>query len=263
MKSMVKDFIIPWIKEEFDIPVIYHRIIRTVGIGESWLADIIKDWEDQLPGHIKLAYLPSFGQVRLRLTALGQDLDQLKKDTQVQVDRVLPKIRKYFYGYDQEDLPEALGKMLRARKLTIATAESCTGGAVASLLTSVPGSSDYYVGSVIAYDNRIKTELLHVDESVLAKHGAVSEETVRAMAEKVRLLLKADIGISTSGVAGPGGGTEDKPVGTIWLGYADAHGSIGKKVILTKQRDVNIKFSSMAVLNMARIGILKNMDKPA
>jgi nicotinamide-nucleotide amidase len=261
MKEMMTSQVIPWIKEKYEVPVIHHKIIRTVGIGESWLADIIREWENELPNHIKLAYLPSFGQVRLRLTAMGKQLDNLISDTEAQIEKVKPLISKYIYGFDNDDLPIALGRLLKGQELTISTAESCTGGAVASSITSVPGSSDYFMGSVVAYDNTIKNKVLGVKTETLEQYGAVSEETVKEMAEGVRKMLQTDIAVSTSGIAGPGGGTEDKPVGTVWLGYADKHGTRAKKIVLTKQRDVNTKYSALAALNMARIGILKNMDK--
>ena len=162
MKKMMKDLIIPKIKDTFETPSIYHRLIKTIGIGESWLSEIIADWENNLPKHIRLAYLPSIGQVKLRLTAKGDDYEALRRDVNQEVEKVWPSIEKYVYGFDEVTIESAIGEMLKEHSMTIATAESCTGGYIAHLLTSVPGSSAYYKGSVIAYANDVKTNQLSV-----------------------------------------------------------------------------------------------------
>ncbi|MEQ8811120.1 MAG: CinA family nicotinamide mononucleotide deamidase-related protein, partial [Imperialibacter sp.] len=192
MKVLISEQVIPRLREKYTLPVIYHKMIRTIGIGESWLSDKIEWWETSLPPHIRLAYLPSPGEVKLRLTGAGPNLKSLIKEVQAEIDRVLPDIQKYAYGYDQETIESAIGKLLLERKLTVSTAESCTGGYLAHEITSVPGSSAYYMGSIISYDNRIKTEELGVKQETLDTVGAVSEETVQQMAEGVRKRLKTD-----------------------------------------------------------------------
>ena len=257
MKHMMEQTILPKLADKFLEGIIYHKMIKTIGIAESKLADVIKEWENNLPSNIKLAYLPTYGQVKLRLTSTGNDLDELKKATQDQVDLLLPLIDKYVYGYDDDELENVIGKMLLDAGMTVGTAESCTGGKVASLITGVPGSSSYYWGSIVSYDNQIKINQLGVDSEVLEEYGAVSEEVVSAMAEGARKQLGVSIGLATSGVAGPDGGTPEKPVGTIWIAYADENQTIAKKLQLTKDRQLNIKYTAYAVLNLLRINLLK------
>lgn len=257
MKTMMKEDIIPRLQQFFKTPVIYHKIIRTSGIGESFLADKIKDWESNLPSHIKLAYLPSLGEVKLRLTAIGETTKELRTLVDDEVEKVLPLITEYVYGYNDNSLEKVIGELLRQKKLTIATAESCTGGYIAHMLTSVPGSSDYFVGSTVAYSNEIKKQILEVKEETLLKYGAVSEEAVKELAEGVRIKFNADVSISTSGIAGPSGGTEEKPVGTIWIAYSDKNGTKTKKLLLSNQREVNIKLTTTAVFNLIRQNLSK------
>lgn len=249
------------IKSFFKPPIILHKMIHTIGLGESFLADLIKDWESNLPNHIKLAYLPSLGVLKLRLTAIGDDSSILKNDLDRQVKLVEPLIGKYIFGYDEfGNFPAFLGELLKSKALTVATAESCTGGHVAHLITSISGSSEYFKGSVVAYSNDIKVEVLNVDSEVLNKNGAVSEAVAKAMAQNVRKKLKSDIGISTTGIAGPNGGTEEKPVGTVWVGYSDQNQTIAMKVLYASNRENNIKLFSLYALNLIRIKLL-NMDK--
>jgi len=256
MKVLINEQVMPRLRTKYTLPVIYHKMIRTVGIGESWLSDKIEPWETSLPPHIKLAYLPNPGQVKLRLSASGTDLEKLRNEVQEQVDKVLPDIQKFVYGYDNEEMESALGKMLKERGLTISTAESCTGGYLAHKLTTVPGSSAYFIGSIISYDNRIKTDELGVKAETLAAHGAVSEETVREMAEGVRKRLKTSVGLATSGIAGPDGGTPEKPVGTVWIACALEKGTFTRKLQLTTDRQVNIHASTIHILNLLRLSLL-------
>ncbi len=251
MKNMMTDTIIPKLREEFRTPIIYHKLIRTAGIGESWLADKVKDWENALPSHIHLAYLPSLGEVKLRLTANGDDLSTLQHQVIQEVEKLHELIDEYIYGYDKDNLETVLGRILEEQKKTIALAESCTGGFLSHKLTSVPGASGYFLGSMIAYDNSIKINNLGVDAATIAQHGAVSEATVAQMAQCVRKRFNSDIGIATSGVAGPGGGTPEKPVGTVWIAYADEESTVTKKLQLWKDRDVNIRAASAIVMTMA------------
>ncbi len=253
MKHMMERNFLPMLHEKYAKEVIHHRIVKTVGVPESTLADQIKYWEENLPAHQKLAYLPTFGQVKLRLTSTGTDLEVLKKETEAQIQLLLPLISKHVFGFDNEELEEVLGKMLKSKNATIATAESCTGGQIAAAFTSIPGSSAYFKGSVVAYDNQVKIDQLGVDPKAIETHGAVSEQVVSQMAENVRKTLKTDVGLATSGIAGPDGGTPEKPVGTIWLGYSDATKTITRKVQYTKNRQMNIKFGVMAALNLFRM----------
>lgn len=257
MKVMMREIIIPRLKTAFETPVIHHTIIRTVGIGESFLAEKIASWEKSLPEHIRLAYLPGYGEVKLRLTAVGIDPETLKKDAEALVAKIYPLAGEYIYGIGTDPLEVVVGKLLRDNKFTLAVAESCTGGYLSHLITSVPGSSDYLSGGIVAYSNAIKINALGVDRNILEQHGAVSEATVKEMANQVRLKFKTTIGVATSGIAGPGGGTPEKPVGTVWIAYADDHQVTARKLQLSKDRIINIKLSSTQVLNLIRTSLPK------
>ena len=252
MKTMMIEQIIPRLQSIFNTPSIHHKIVKTIGIGESWLADKIELWEQQLPTHIKLAYLPGLGEVKIRLSAFGEDIAILKSEVRIQTDKLTPIIEKYIYGFDRDTLPVAVGGLLRERKLTIASAESCTGGSVAQSITSVAGSSDYFLGSIVAYQNNLKVSLLGVKPETIEMHGAVSESTVKEMAEGARNRMGANIGIATSGIAGPGGGSAEKPVGTVWIGYSDQNKTLAKKLSLYKDRSINIQLTTKALLNLVR-----------
>lgn len=253
MKTMMTRTVLPRLQETFTLPVIFHQMIQTVGIGESWLSEKIAEWENALPDHIKLAYLPGFGKVKLRLTAVGDDMLTLEQQVAEQVRHVVPLIEQYIFGYGDITLEEALGRDLMKHQKTLALAESCTGGFVAHSITSIPGSSRYFRGGLIPYDNAIKIDPLGVRQATLQQHGAVSEPTVREMAENVRKLLGAHVGLATSGIAGPGGGSPEKPVGTIWIALADKSTTVAKKLTLGQDRAVNIQRTSVAVLNLLRM----------
>lgn len=256
MKNLMKKLVLPKLTEFFHTPVIYHKLIKTVGIGESFLADKIKDWEDALPEHISLAYLPSIGHVKLRLTAVGDDKAKLKADVEHQIEQFLPLGGKYVYGYNETTLPEAIGEMLKERRLTLALAESCSGGYVQHQITSIAGSSEYFQGGVVPYHNDHKINVLGVKPETLEAHGAVSEQTVEEMAENVRRVFGSDIGAASSGIAGPGGGREEKPVGTVWIAFADGQKTISKKLQLTKNRKLNIELTNIALLNLVRKSLI-------
>jgi nicotinamide-nucleotide amidase len=252
MKRMMTDIIIPKLQQTFETPAIHHRIIRTSGIGESFLAEKISSWEKSLPPHIKLAYLPSLSEVKLRLTAVGDDLKKLEGETAMLVEKIKPLAGEYIYGYGEDPLEVVVGNLLREKKLKLAVAESCTGGYLSHLITSVAGSSDYFMGSVVPYAYEIKISQLGVKAETLQQHGAVSEATILEMANSVRSKFNADIGVATSGIAGPGGATPDKPVGTVWIAYSDKNKTIAKKLQLGKDRSINIKVASIIVLNFIR-----------
>ncbi|MFT6854773.1 MAG: nicotinamide-nucleotide amidase [Cyclobacteriaceae bacterium] len=256
MRHMMSDIILPRLAEKYLDGVIHHRMIKTIGIPESTLAELIEDWEKALPSNIRLAYLPSFGQVKLRLTAFGNDFESLRAASQSQIDAVLPKIQKYVFGFDDDEIEYIIGKKLIEAKKTIAFAESCTGGYLSHLITKIPGSSAYFKGSIISYAYDVKERSLDVNHSTMNEMGAVSEEVVIQMAIAIREKLQSDIGISISGIAGPDGGTEDKPVGTVWIAYSDEHKTVAKKYQYTKDRLLNIQFAAMTALNMFRINFL-------
>ena len=235
MKSMMTDYILPLIvssvKYQVSSKSIYHKTILTQGIGESFLSEMIEGWENILPKNIKLAYLPSPGIVRLRLSAYSEAKGQksnvknesqeaLKIEVEKHVEDLKKIISEYIYGYDDDTLEDKIGKLLREKGMAISTAESCTGGYIAHRITSVAGSSDYFTGSVIAYSNKIKEDLLKVKHDSILKHGAVSEEVAKEMAIGVRKEFGTDCSIAITGIAGPDGGTEEKPVGTVWIAVA-------------------------------------------
>jgi nicotinamide-nucleotide amidase len=255
MKCMMSEIIIPKLKATFKTPSIQHTLIRTVGIGESFLAEKISAWEKSLPPHIRLAYLPGYGEVKLRLTAIGDDVEALSAEVASFVEKIKPLAGEYIFGIGVDPLETVLGKMLRDRKLTLAIAESCTGGFLSHLVTSVPGSSDYLLGSIVSYSNSVKVNNLGVSRGTLEQHGAVSEQTVKEMANLVRLKFNAHIGVATSGVAGPGGGTSEKPVGTVWIAFANAQTTVTRKLQLSNDRQVNIRLASIAALNLIRTNL--------
>jgi nicotinamide-nucleotide amidase len=258
MKNMMHEHIIPKLLRKFKTPNIHHTIIRTVGIGESFLAEKISAWEQSLPSHITLAYLPSLGEVKLRLTAFGADEKKLRAETEMLIEKIKPLAGEFIFGVGEDPLEVVLGNTLRDKKLTLAAAESCTGGFLSHLITSVAGSSDYFRGGIIPYNNEIKSGQLGVKAETLQKYGAVSEATITEMAEQVRLKFNSDIGVATSGIAGPGGGTAEKPVGTVWIACSYKDQTLTRKLQLSKDRPINIRVASISALNLIRISLLKN-----
>lgn len=257
MKSLMEFEILPRLKARFSTHIIQHKQIRTIGIGESFLAEKISAWEDALPEHIKLAYLPHFGQVKLRLTGTGTDPAVLDKQLDEQVALVLPLIEEYVFGYDSDELETVIGTLLMSHNATVGTAESCTGGYVANQITSIPGSSRYYEGSVVSYSNDIKMSVLGVSRETLEAYGAVSEQTAREMAEGARRVLNTTFAISTTGIAGPDGGTPEKPVGTVWIACATPEETFTQLLTLRNNRKINIELTCSYALNLLRKTILK------
>lgn len=248
MQTLMEEQVTPRLRSRLALPVIFHKMIRTAGVPESKLAAMIQEWEKQLPEHIRLAYLPRLGQVRLRLTAFGTDRQQLARDVEKEIQKVLPIIEKYAYGFDEDELEVIIGKLLKNNNLKLSTAESCTGGYIAHKLTSVPGSSAYYRGSIIPYHNEHKEQILGVKAETLQTHGAVSEACVMEMVEGVAALYGTEVAMASSGIAGPDGGTEDKPVGTIWIAAKTPAGVFTRLLHLTKDRQLNIELSATAAL---------------
>ncbi|MEY5049292.1 MAG: Nicotinamide-nucleotide amidase [Bacteroidota bacterium] len=253
MKALMTESMLPNISKYFKLPAIYHKVIKLVGIGESYVADMIAEWEDNLPSHIKLAYLPSVGTLRLRITALGSDKIQLQNEVESLFIPLKSIIGKYIFGYEVDTLEGIIGQMLLEKNATISTAESCTGGYLSHLITSIPGSSAYYKGSVISYANEVKVQELSVSESSLNSYGAVSEEVIIQMAENSKKKFYTTYALATSGVAGPDGGSEDKPVGTVWIALAHPTGVLTKKLKLGKLRMNNIHLSAISALDMLRL----------
>jgi nicotinamide-nucleotide amidase len=254
MKAMVEDSLIPMIKAKFKLPVIIHRTILTYGIGESFLANKIKDWEDNLPSNIKLAYLPSPEQMRIRMSLSGFNENKLHELLTEEEKKLNKIISQYIFGYDKQTMPEIIGDLLKRDKKSISTAESCTGGNIARLITSIAGSSDYFKGSVVAYSNQIKESILNVKSDDIEQYGAVSEQVVVQMAKGVRELFKTDYAIATSGIAGPTGGTSEKPVGTVWIAIASKERIVANKYLFGSQRDINIsRASAMALFNLRKM----------
>jgi len=259
MKGIMTNYVLSELAKRSTSQAIYHKTVLTQGMGESMVAARIEDWEKALPGNIKLAYLPQPGMVRLRLTGTGTDPDTVKKQVDEEAEKLIPLIGELIYGYNEDKLESIIGRLLKEKNATLSTAESCTGGYVAHLITSIAGSSDYYYGSIIAYHNNIKQSHLGVKETVLQDFGAVSREVVMAMAEGARKKLGTDYAISTSGIAGPDGGTPEKPVGTVWIAVASPSGIEAKLLHLGPNRMRTIQMAAFNVLNMLRKELIKKV----
>jgi nicotinamide-nucleotide amidase len=260
MKAIMENEVIPKLVSHFKTPIIYHKVIKTIGIGESYLSDLIQDWELSLPKHIKLAYLPSLGIVKLRLTAFGDDLEGLKANVEEQIALLRPMINSFIFGYEKDEIADVVGQLLIKNKSTISVAESCTGGHLSHQFTQIPGCSAYFTGGVISYSNEIKKEILHVSDSIINIEGAVSESCVSEMAKSVREKFKTTYGIATSGIAGPDGGSIEKPVGTVWIALASEGEIITRKLQLGGNRLQNIHMTSLNSLNLIRRYLLKDLS---
>lgn len=252
MKHMMETDIIPKIKARFELPTIIHKTFLTAGIGESFLSRKIQSIEDALPAHIKLAYLPKFSTVRLRFSARGLFREVLQLELDAIEEQLHELVKEYIVANEDISIEEAVGKLLLERNKTVATAESCTGGYLAHMFTSVAGSSAYFIGSVIAYANDIKMNELGVKYETLSSYGAVSEQTVLEMATGLLAKYKTDFAIATSGIAGPGGGTEEKPVGTVWIAVVSAQHNLVEKFQLHGQREQIIQRAAINALNLLR-----------
>lgn len=245
------------LKKELRTEDIYHKNILTFGIPESTLAKRIEDWENNLPEGYKLAYLPSpMSGVRLRISKYGGSAKDAEIKTAEMVSQLKNLLGNAVYGEDDDTLQSVVGKILLKYNLTVSTAESCTGGLVSSLLTDVPGSSGYYYGSIISYDNSIKEKILGVSREIIDTHGAVSRECVAAMAENARKIMKTDYAVATSGIAGPGGGTQDKPAGTVWIAVSSKSKTSARLFTFNGQREQNKQRFAANALNFLRETIL-------
>lgn len=255
MKGIMTEQVFPRLMERFELKSLFHVTLMTQGLGESFLADQISDWEDKVrDAGLGLAYLPSPGMVKLRLTSYeGKEREEEIRSLFTELEQRLPQ---YVFGYDEMSLSEIVGKLLKENGLTLGTVESCTGGLLAGNIVSVPGASDYFIGSLLTYSNQLKMQLAGVSEASLMEFGAVSQEVVEEMALGGQEKLGLDLCISTSGVAGPTGGTEEKPVGTVWIAIALKNKVVSKRFYFGNDRERNIQMTILSALNMARCEIL-------
>jgi nicotinamide-nucleotide amidase len=259
MKALVDKYVIPKIQQSFKTPHIVHRTLLTAGIGESFLAEMITDFETALPSHIKLAYLPNFGMVRLRLTGVGQNEKELISNMDEAFSQLKNQVQEFLVTDKDEPMEVVVGNLLKANNETVATAESCTGGFIGHLLSKHAGSSQFYTGGIISYDNRIKTEFLDVSTEILQTVGAVSKEAVEQMAIAVRSKMNTTYGVSVSGIMGPSGQTDEKPLGMVWIGVANKEKVYSKVFYLRFDRSRNIEVTATQAINLLRLLIINKI----
>jgi nicotinamide-nucleotide amidase len=261
MKGMMEEEVFGKLATFYHRPVIRHRTILTTGVGESFLANQLVEWEKMLEDRkIALAYLPSPGMVKLRMSSYGENGRDVEADFRECEQELHRLVGEHIYGYDKDTLQEIVGQLLRSEGETLAIAESCTGGTLARMLTSVPGASDYFIGGAIAYSNKVKTELLSVEEDMIHQKNVVSREVAEEMALGARRRFASDWAISTTGVAGPGGGTDTHPVGLIYVAVAGSNGCKSIELKLGKRRESNMDMASFAGLNLLRKEILAQKE---
>ena len=252
MKHLMEERVMPRLRALYAGPPVKHLTIRTAGTGESVLEEKLRDVTTEMPKEVKLAFLPDIGQVRLRYSVHGLPVDKTDTILARLKTQTLERIGEYVYAKEDISLEEWLGTVLKERNLKLVTCESCTGGFLAHLITSIAGSSDYFLGSIVSYSNELKMQLLDVPSTVLEQHGAVSRETAEAMAKGGLQVTGADIAVSITGIAGPGGGTTDKPVGTVWIAAASGNKVISEKFLFTKDRKRNIQYSAVNAMVMLK-----------
>ncbi len=262
MKALVKDEVLPRLRKHFALDANVHRTIITFGLAESILADTIASWEEALPPYLHLAYLPSALCIRLRLSAYEIDRQKAEQEIESQIEKLSKVIPNYIIGSEDDSLESVTGTLLKTRGETLATAESCTGGNIAHRFTAMPGASEYFKGGVVAYSNEVKMALLGVDPESLNRYGAVSQSVAEQMAEGVRRATGATYGISTTGIAGPTGGTPEKPVGTVWMAVATPNGVFSRRMVFGSVRSQNIERASSNCINLLRLQLLGLGDLP-
>lgn len=258
MKGLMTHEVLPRLQQHFTMPFIAHRTLLTAGIGESFLAETIKDWEAALPAHLKLAYLPNYSMVRLRITGHGANQDTLNRELDAQFSQLKDLVKEWMVIDEDKSLSVVIGELLREKGRTMATAESCTGGYIAHMITSVAGSSDYYKGSVVSYANDVKESILKVSHDTLTTQGAVSEETVKQMVQGALLALNTDYAVATSGIMGPGGGSASKPVGLVWVAVGNREKVVTQQFNFRFDRARNIEMTAINALNFLRKFIVEN-----
>ncbi|MPN14017.1 Nicotinamide-nucleotide amidohydrolase PncC [bioreactor metagenome] len=252
MKNVMTNQIIPLLRQKFHTEAIIHKTLLVQGYSESGLAMKIADWENSLPDNIHLAYLPIPGITKLRLSGKSNNHTELELSINQYISSLEKILGNAIISYEDTPLEKIVGNILRQKEKTLATAESCTGGYIAHRITSIPGSSEYFKGTIVAYSNTIKTTILQVAETDLVNCGAVSKEVVEQMAKNVQNLLQSDYAIATSGVAGPDGGTENKPVGTIWISVCSATNMLTRKYNFSNDRIYNIVRTTQTALLMLK-----------
>lgn len=252
MKNVFEQEILPKLLSHFKVTPYINKVVMTTGVGESFLADAIKDWEDALPDFLSLAYLPQYGMVCLRLDGRHPDREFLQKTIDNEIDKLTKIIGQYIFGYDDKSIAEAVLDKLGAEGMTLSTAESCTGGTIAKMITAIPGSSEVFKGAVVSYATSVKEEILGVEYDDIEKYSVVSQQVAEQMAMGVRALMKTDYAVATTGVAGPGGATEDNPVGTVWIAVAGPNGVVSRKYNFGKDRSNNIERAAITALEMVR-----------
>ena len=252
MKNVFEQEILPKLLKHFKITPYINKVVMTTGVGESFLADKIKDWEDSLPDFLSLAYLPQYGMVRLRLEGRHPDREFLQKTIDEKIHQLQNLIGEFIFGYDEKPIAEVVLEKLKTTGATLSSAESCTGGTIAKLITAIPGSSDVFKGTVVSYATEVKENLLGVKHEDVAKYTVVSQQVAEQMATGVRSLLKTDYAVATTGVAGPGGGTDENPVGTVWIAVAGPKGVVSKRCNFGNDRGNNIERASITALEMVR-----------
>lgn len=258
MKGLMTDEVIPRLLKTFSLPGIVHKTALTAGQGESMIAEKLVDFEVSLPANIKLAYLPHYGMVRLRLTATGDNKNEVEKEIDPFFEKLQELVKDWLVTNEDEGLEVVIGKILKQKGKTMGTAESCTGGYIAHLITSMPGSSAYFNGSIVSYANDVKENILGVKEDTIKKHGAVSEETVKEMIKGALEKLKVDFVLAASGIMGPDGGSEEKPVGTVWIAAGNKEKVQTIKLNLRFDRQRNIELTAVNALNLLRKFVLAN-----
>lgn len=248
MKNAMSTEIIPRLQQHFDTPIVLHKTIQVYGYGESALAMKIADWEGALPTNLSLAYLPHFGVVKLRLSGTSADALSLEFSINQQFQTLSQLLGNAIIATEDVELEKLVANILLSKGLTLSTAESCTGGYIAHRFTSIPGSSEFFKGSVVAYSNQVKQSVLKVSKFDIEHVGAVSQQVVEQMASGVRSLLQSDVAIATSGIAGPTGGTEDKPVGTVWIAVCSKDQVLSREFHFGTKREQNIQRASQAAM---------------
>lgn len=257
MKGIFTDELLPRIKQRFQALPYEKRVVMTTGIGESFLADKIKEWEEALPDFLSLAYLPQYGMVRLRLSGRHEDAELLRTTLDEQVGKLSELIPEYIFAMQDQPIERTVFDLLMERGMTFASAESCTGGNIAHVVTLIPGSSEVFKGTAVTYATPMKTKVLGVPAATIEQYGVVSQQVVEGMAKGVRDLMEADFGVATTGVAGPGGGSEENPVGTVWIGVASARGVVSKRFNFGKDRENVINRATVMAYEMLRQQIIR------
>lgn len=260
MKGLMEQSVIPKLQSTFELPFIVHKTLSTYGMGESMLADLIKDWESQLPIHIKLAYLPNFGKVRLRLSAKGINFYVLEKEVKNQVKKLIPIIKDIFIGEETENIEADLANYFVKNKLTLAVAESITGGNIAKMITAIPGASQYFKGGVVTYSSEAKEQILEVKDEMIEKYTVVSAEVAKAMASGIKKILKSDYAIATTGNAGPAAEMNTDKIGQVFIAIATPNNIVVAEFNFGNSREKTIQRASNKAFEMLRKEILKNNE---